>query len=308
MRLVDATVTEPAIVARTGRSGVTLSGTVPAAHRTWDLVAGREPDPAADPPEVVVNTSMAEDTGLGPGDEVRLALASGAVTVDGGRTFRVSGVADFVFVVPGWWTAATSLDALDALDAPSRAGDADFLLVASAPGVDPAATVAAIRARWPGVHAFSNEDFVARLEAADFAYFRQISFVLGSITLGFAFLLVTTILTVSVNQRLGEVAALRALGFPRARVAADLVWESVWIVAAGGTLALPLGGLLAVWLDGILKRMPVIDRVQFFVLEPRAVALHVALLAAAALAATVYPVWLAARLPIAATLRRETAS
>jgi putative ABC transport system permease protein len=120
---------------------------------------------------------------------------------------------------------------------------------------------------------------------------------------------VTTLLTVSVNQRLGEVAALRALGFTRRRIAADLLAESALLVGAGGALAVPLGLALARVLDGILRQMPELpERLHFFVFEPRALALHAALLAVACLGAAAYPVLLAARLPIAATLRKETLS
>ena len=55
---------------------------------------------------------------------------------------------------------------------------------------------------------------------SEFTYFRQISAVLATVTLFFGFLLITVLLTVSVNQRLGEIAALRALGFSRWRVVA----------------------------------------------------------------------------------------
>ena len=44
---------------------------------------------------------------------------------------------------------------------------------------------------------------------------------------------------------------------------------------------------------------------HFFVFEPQAVAWHVALLVVTALLASAYPMWLVARLPIAATLRNE---
>ena len=47
---------------------------------------------------------------------------------------------------------------------------------------------------------------------------------------------------------------------------------------------------------------------HFFVFQPRAVLLHVVLLTAAGLLASAYPVHLAARLPITATLRREIVS
>ena len=50
-------------------------------------------------------------------------------------------------------------------------------------------------------------------------------------------MLITVLLTVSVNQRLGEIAALRALGFSRRRMAADVLWESVLLVGLGGLLS-----------------------------------------------------------------------
>jgi len=50
------------------------------------------------------------------------------------------------------------------------------------------------------------------------------------------------------------------------------------------------------------------EQVHFFAFEPRALLLHGALIGATAVLGAVYPVWLAARLPIAATLRREVVS
>ena len=187
--------------------------------------------------------------------------------------------------------------------------DADLVIVASRAEFGPGAAAAAIQQLRPDVRAFSNEQVVSRIDENGFAYFRQISVVLSSITLAFAFLLVATLLTVSVNQKLGQVAALRALGLPRRRIAAMLLWESALLVGVGGVSSVPLGWALATILDRILRDMPGIpERVHFFVFEPRTAALHVALLAATALAAAVYPVWIATRLPIAATLRLETVS
>jgi hypothetical protein len=50
------------------------------------------------------------------------------------------------------------------------------------------------------------------------------------------------------------------------------------------------------------------ERLHFFVFEMNTLLLHVALLAATGFLAALYPIWLAARLPIAATLRREIVS
>ena len=171
------------------------------------------------------------------------------------------------------------------------------------------AAASAIRRRVPELYASTNAELIDRFGQDGLSYFRQISTVLSSVTLFFGFLLVTTLLTVSVNQRLAEIAALRALGFPRRRIAADLLWESVAIVGAGGVLALPLGAALAVWLDAILRTMPGLPAgLHFFVFQPSALVLHVGLLAATSVLAAVYPVQLATRLRIAATLRDEVVS
>ena len=161
----------------------------------------------------------------------------------------------------------------------------------------------------PELRAITNEEVVGRFQEVGFTYFRQISTVLTTITVSFALLLITVLLTVSVNQRLGEIAALRALGFSQRRVAADVLCEAGLIVGLGGILSLPLGALLARWLDAILKRMPGIPTdLHFFVFEARALEIHAALLAATALVAALYPMRIVTSLPIAATLRNEVIS
>jgi len=99
----------------------------------------------------------------------------------------------------------------------------------------------------------------------------------------------------------------RALGIARRRIAATLLWESAWLVGAGGLLSLPVGGALALAFDRILRTMPGLpDRLHFFVFDRSTIAMHLSLLVATAVGASLYPVWVATRLPIAATLRQET--
>jgi putative ABC transport system permease protein len=220
--------------------------------------------------------------------------------------FRVIGIAEFRFDTRQERTVATTLEGLRRTCGEEGADTIDLILAAAHPAHGPAAAVEAVQRVRPDLWAFSNEQFLERFRQYDFSYFRQISFALSAITLFFAFLLIATLLTVSVNQRLGEVATLRALGFPRRRIVADLTCESALLVGAGGVLALPLGGGLALWLDAILRSMPVIPAgLHFFVFEPRAIAMHAALLGVTGLLASLYPVALAARLPIAATLRKD---
>jgi putative ABC transport system permease protein len=287
---------------------VGLIATPTAARGIWTIVEGRELFEAGDRPAIVVNRSAASELGLAPGATVVARCAESASAFPP-RILHVAGVGEFPFDGAGERTAAAELAGLSELCGGTERDQADLLLVASDPRHGPEAAVAAIRGRRGDVHAFTNLDLVQRMQRSNFSYFRQISLVLSAITLLFAFLLIVTLLTVSINQRFGEIASLRALGFTRARVVLELVAESVLLVGAGGLVALPLGAALARWLDGILRAMPGIPaRLHFFVFEPRALWLYLGLLGLTALTAAIYPAYLAFRLPIAATLRRETAS
>jgi putative ABC transport system permease protein len=201
---------------------------------------------------------------------------------------------------------ATTLDAFHRASGEADRGDADLIVIASRRGIGPARALDAIHRLRPEARAYSNDQVVDQFDRNGFAYFRQISFVLSSLTMVFAFMLVATLLTVSVNQRLGEIAALRAIGIRRGSIASMLLWESALLVGAGGLLALPLGEALAMVLDRILRQMPNLpEQLHFFVFEPRALVIHALVFVVTAIAAAAYPVWLTTRLPIAETLRRE---
>jgi putative ABC transport system permease protein len=289
--------------------GMSLVGSTGADDGVWRVLRGANlgtPAAAAEGCPLLVTRPLASAFGLAPGASLTInvrppGIASALPPV----TCRVIGVADFAFAPTDDLTAVTTMDAFrDAIG--GGPADADLVLVASRPDAAPGGIVRAIAALRPDVRAYSNEDVVSQFNRNGFAYFRQISLVLSSLTMVFAFLLVATLLTVSINQRLGEIAALRALGIGRTRIASMLLWESALLVGAGGLLALPLGEALALVLDRILRQMPGIpERMHFFVFEPRALAIHLMLLAITAVAAAAYPVWLTARLPIAETLRRE---
>jgi putative ABC transport system permease protein len=168
------------------------------------------------------------------------------------------------------------------------------------------AAAAAIRETVPGLSVATNRELVEQFSRVQFSYFRQISFVLATVTLFFGFLLIAVLLTASVNQRLAEIASLRALGLSRARVVAGVLYESAIMVGIGAVLAVPAGFALSTWLDGILRRLPEIPSdVHFFVFEPRVLGWYTALLVTSAVGAALYPIWIVARLPVAATLRRE---
>jgi putative ABC transport system permease protein len=278
----------------------------------WKLIEGTGLGlkPGTPEPPVVISKGLASRLMLNVGSTLRLRVRiAGEISALPSMAFRVAGVADFPFEALDAHMAATTLEAFKAAHGGVMRDEADMVLVAAAPSVTPEAAVIAIGSLRPDLRVFSNEQVIANFNRNNFAYFRQMSIVLSSTTAVFSFLLVATLLTVSVNQRLGEVAALRALGIGRRRIAATLVWEAALLVGMGGLLALPAGQLLAAVLDRILRRMPNLpEGLHFFVFEPQALVLHALLLVATAAVAAIYPVWLVTTLPIAQTLRQEVVS
>ena len=270
--------------------------------RPWTVLRGAN---ISGDHEIVINQYAADAIGVAPGATVSLkAYCSGGAEAAPALPFRVVGIAEFPFDAPDQSGAGTTSASLaDACGTPDSR-TADLIMVTSAGDADAAAS--AIAARRPDLRAFTNNQAVGQMQQRGFTYFRQISTVLTTITVSFALLLITVLLTVSVNQRLGEVAALRALGFSQRRVVLDVLFESALIVGIGGVLSLPLGAALAIWLDAILKRMPNLPAaLHFFVFDPQALWVHGGLLAATAVIAALYPMHIVARLPIAATLRDE---
>ena len=293
---VETTATTRVWAALQGIEGVGL--------RPWTVAKGREPKGLQ---ELLVNRNVATRLKLEPGSRVQVrasCLEENSALPP--AMFTVSGIADFPFDPQLGTTVAMTLDAMDGACGGLGTDQADVIMVSSTGTAGIGQTAQAVAALVPELQVQTNEQMVGRVESGGFSYFRQISTVLTTVTLSFAVLLITVLLTVSVNQRLGEIAALRALGFTRWRVVADVLCESALIVGGGGLLSLPLGGLLAVGLDWILKRIPGIpEEVHFFVFQPSALGWHLGLLVATAFAAALYPMQLVARLPIAATLRNE---
>jgi len=301
LRFADAAV----LAGGTKEVSATLQGVAGTTTYPWTILRGHDITPGR--PEVVINENTATRAQLAPGSRLRLrAFCTGEQQALPPVSFTVAGIAQFPFDSPVGTTIATSLPMLARACGGDESNEADVIMVASQESAGTPATVADVAKLLPDLHVLSNAEAVNRFERGGFTYFRQISTVLTAVTLSFAVLLIAVLLTVSINQRLGEIAALRALGFSRWRASADVFCESVLIVGSGGLLSLPIGALLAVVLDHILKRIPGIPAdVHFFVFEPSALRIHLLLLSATAVVAALYPIRIVATLPIAATLRDE---
>ena len=100
--------------------------------------------------------------------------------------------------------------------------------------------VARLREAHPEVGVNSVTDLVGQFRER-ISYFRQVSVILGTISLAVTVLLISTILTITVNERLGEIATLRALDVERGEPSLSALLDE-WLVAPGDVVIVDLQG------------------------------------------------------------------
>lgn len=294
--------------ARRGDSLVTLFGygIDPAVQALYQPEQGSDLEPG-DTLGVLLSRPAAQAIGATIGDTVTLVgrldpqTASAAVE----RRLVVRGLVRWLYDYRGQPSVGTVLPVMQDL-AWQRAEDrVSAMVVRVREGADPDAVVERLRAAAPRVEVNSIAELVAHFRQR-LAYFRQLSYILGTISLGVTVLLIATLMTITVNERLGEIVTLRAIGIGRWSIVRDVLGESLALTVAGGTLGVGLGWATAEYLDRILTRFPGLPAaISFFVPEPRSLALAGATLLVTGVLAGAYPALLAARAPIAATLRAE---
>ncbi|MHB8730724.1 MAG: ABC transporter permease [bacterium] len=265
--------------------------------------------PAGGMPAAVINPIMARRDGVRVGDTVVLSAvpARGLAPLAAPRAFRVTGIADFYVDLAAQRSISIATADLRALQG-RPAGAASMILVRLNDPARAGPLTRWIAAQDPRVDALSNADFLARL-ATRLTYFTQFSLILGSLSVAVSFLLITAIVTLSVAERLGEIAMLRAIGFTRARIAALVVLEGTALGMASLPGTFVLGLVIARYLDAILRQAPGLPvDLHFFVLTSSAAARTIALLTATGAVAGLYPAALASRTAVAATLHAEVQS
>ncbi|HEU4631615.1 MAG TPA: FtsX-like permease family protein [Gemmatimonadaceae bacterium] len=279
-------------------------GVEPAVQGDYALVRGRE---AARPDELVANALLLRRTRARLGDTLTVAVGYDPQlrTARGTRRLVVVGEGRFFYLAADQPAAALPIATLQAMGGPERADRVSLFMVRARPGADVERVRAWIAERVPRVTVLSTATAMAAVDQR-LSYFRQLAVILGAVSLVVGFLLVTTLVTVSVNERVGEIAVLRAIGVARSRVVRQIVLEGLVLSVAGAVVGLGLGLVTARYLNGILKAFPGLPAsIDFFLFQPRDAAAALGLLVVTGLVAGAFPAWRAASLPIARTLRQE---
>ena len=279
-------------------------GTIASVQGDYRLLDGAAP---AGEDEIVANDALLAAVGARRGDTLRVAAGFDPQlrAYTGQRALRIVGRVHFIYLSAGQRAMALPLATLQSMEGPTRADRASLMMVRLRPGADVEAARAAIERDVRTVSAISTATAIQQVEQR-LSYFRQLAFILGTVSLAVGFLLVTTLVTVSVNERLGEIAVLRAIGVRRFRIVEQILIEGSVIMLVGALLGLGLGLVTARYLNSILAAFPGLpEAIEFFLFQPRDAWVALGLLAACGVLAGIYPAWRGASLPIAATLREE---
>lgn len=296
------------LYARRRDSLVTLFGygIEPQSQALYQVETGRDLSPG-DTLGVLLSPAAAQLLGAEVGDEVSLVgrLDPQIVTEAVGRKLSVRGIVRWVYDYKGQPSIGTVLPVMQALSGRSAGDQATLVMVKVRDDAAVSSVAVRLRDSFPTIEVSSVADLV-RYFKQRLVYFRQLSYILGTVSLIVTVLLVATLLTITVNERLGEIATLRAIGIGRATVIRDVLLEGMTLTLIGSGLGILLGLVTAHYLDSILTSFPGLPAAfSFFV--PRRENLTIAglVLALTGSLAGLYPAWLAARAPIAATLRAE---
>jgi putative ABC transport system permease protein len=221
------------------------------------------------------------------------------------RRLTVRGLVRWIYDSRGQPSVGMLLPVMQRLEGRPADDRGSLLLVKAADDTAVGTLTARLRERFPRLEVNSVAELVVEAKRR-LVYFTQLSYVLGGMSLIVAVLLVGTLLTITVNERLGEIATLRAIGVRRGTVVRQVLAEGVALTVAGGGAGILLGLLTAEYLDGILTSFPGLPQAfSFFVPRADTLTLAAAVLMVTGSLAGLYPAWLASRAPIAATLRAE---
>lgn len=277
------------------------SGVTGGTRFLYELERGTDPAEG----EVVVSRPLSEALGLGVGDTIHLA-AELDLTLGGPRgtrAYTVSGVADFHFDYAGQRSLAMELREVQRIT--RRPDEVSLFAVATYESAEDDQLATEIQRLLPEVSVYSTREMMVEMSRR-LLYFRQLATILGTVSLIVAGLLVSTIITIGVRERFGEIATMRVLGIRSSRILLSIGAQGFVLASIGCAFGIPLGIVVAHWLDGILLSFPGIPaNVSFFVWDPARVGFAVGLVIFTGTVAGLVPGWSAVRTALGHALREE---
>ena len=262
--------------------------------------------------EVVLDQALATVLNVTPGQLVYAGAGSPsgpaelASWVANATLFRVVGVSGPFWLIPSALLGFFYLSELQQLIAttPTPHDDASLVLVHLADPSSSGSDQSRIAAAFPQLSVFTVANILGAVNSVVDLY-RTFGTLIGLIGITVATLFTTTILLMSVDDRSQELALLRALGFPRLRIAGYIVEEAVLLSAVGLGIGVVGGGLgsyaLNRFLEGLVIGLP--SGFTFVSFDLGVIARGIVEVLLIGFAASALPAWRALTLPVAQELR-----
>ena len=290
----------------TGVTPLVGYGVDPEAQGFYTVESGSDLAPT-DSTGLLLGQPAARLLGATIGDTVLLFgnMQQQMATMTGDHQVVVRGIVRFLYDSRNQPSIALALPIARRIAGPGAAGRASVIMVRAREDATLADVRDRIQVAVPTVSVNSTEQMVAQFRTR-LSYFRQLSFVLGTIALIVTVMLIGTLLAVTVNERFGDIATMRAIGVSRDSILGGVLVQGMALTVAGGALGMLLGLLSARWLDAILTSFPGLpSSISFFVVDARPLAGAASVLLITGLMAGLLPAWQAASAPIAMTLRND---
>jgi|GEM_PF-633862 len=222
------------------------------------LLAGRDIDPEADEPEVLLGPQLAEDLALEPGDRVELARPARAaprVCIDGRmqekRGAQREAPVGITFVVAGIMTAEKLGRRAGGEIAVVEFGWGEQLYSGARTSPrfwvqpDPVANLEDLQSRLAGSFAYDVSRSLVVGQNADERAYRNGILMAGLLALMLGLYVIFHTLSMSLVERIREVGVLHALGAGRRQVGRIFLLEALILSSLGGLIGLVVGILLA---------------------------------------------------------------
>src|SRR5215213_1358765 len=200
------------------------------------LTAGRWPSGSR---ETMIDAGTAETYGFAVGDSVTVATRGPA------RRFRISGIADFNGLNSLGELTFAIFDVPTAQALFGKTGRLDEVWVAATDGVSPEALVRQLRPLVPASAEVATGAAQVRAESKgsdeEVAKIKKFLLAFGAIALFAGAFVIFNTLSITIAQRMRELATLRMLGASRRQLLASVVVESTVIGLVGSVAGLLLG-------------------------------------------------------------------
>jgi putative ABC transport system permease protein len=258
-------------------------------------------DWARGPGEVAIDAATAQDGGLGPGDSVEV-VARGRR-----RDMTVSGTVEFGSLESLGGTTLAVFDLATAQALVGKRGQLDQISVQAEPGVPSSRLVSAIDAQLGPSFEVSSGSQQAQTDAEDseeaLSTIRTFLLAFAGIALFVGAFVIFNTFSMTVAQRIRELATLRTLGGSRRQILVSLVIEGFVIGALASVIGLFLGLALAKGLTALFGALGLELPEAPAVFATRTVVVSLLLGTVVTMAASLAPALRATRVPPIAAVR-----